>query len=104
MGVSEEISSRSLDVLKLMSALPLITVAREYCWGLLIKGKKTRHVVLGKSINLVTLAVSVVALTLIHPANAAVIGAVSMLVSQAAELVYLWGIMKTRSKIFDIID
>jgi hypothetical protein len=94
MGVSEAISLRSITVLKCMSVLPMLTVLREYCWGLLIGRRRTKHVVIGKAVSLAALAATVAAVGLLRPANAALIGAIGMLSSQTVEAAFLLAAVK----------
>jgi len=94
MGVSEEISVWSIDVLKFMSIIPLIAVMREYFWGIMFRKHITGYIVKGKSISLISLGIAVAVLTWIRPANPAIIGAAGMLISQLIELIYLYLSMK----------
>ena len=96
MGVSEEISMWSMDVLKIMAILPAIAVVREFYWGLFLKEHKTKYIVWGKSINLISLGITVAVLTWIPPSNPAIIGAVGMLGSQVIELGYLFWLIRRK--------
>jgi len=99
MGVSEEISMWSMDVLKIMAILPAIAVVREFYWGLFLKEHKTKYIVWGKSINLISLVITVAVLTWIPPSNPAIIGAVGMLGSQVMELGYLFWLIRRKGLI-----
>ena len=94
MGVSEEISRWSLDVLKIIAVIPMITVVREFYWGLFLREHKTKYIVWGKSINLVAIGVTVTALTWVSLPNPAIIGALGMLAGQVVELAYLFWLIK----------
>ena len=89
-GATEQISKMSIDVLKLMSIYPIIRVAREFYWGLLMKRHMTKYISRAKVIGLIVLTITIFVMTLIKPANPAIIGIIGMLFSQAGEFLYLF--------------
>lgn len=89
-GASQEISILSLDVLKLMTVLPILMIAREYYWGLLFKRRTTAPIRMGKAISLVTMVIVIAIMTWIDPPNPAINGAVAMIVCELAECVFLY--------------
>lgn len=89
-GASEQISIMSVDVLKIMTILPLIRVAREFYWGILMKKNKTKYIGRGKIINLVTLILTIIIMTIINPSNPAVIGIIGMVSCEGTEFLYLY--------------
>ncbi|MDW7657719.1 MAG: hypothetical protein SCM11_11160 [Bacillota bacterium] len=89
-GASQEISILSLDVLKLMTVLPILMIAREYYWGILFKRRTTAPIRMGKAISLVTLVIVITIMTWIDPPNPAINGAVGMIVCELAECIYLY--------------
>jgi hypothetical protein len=89
-GASQEISILSLDVLKLMTVLPVLMIAREYYWGLLFKRRTTAPIRMGKAISLVIMVIVIAIMTWIDPPNPAINGAVAMIVCELAECVFLY--------------
>lgn len=93
-GASHQISVLSADVLKLMTVLPLLIVAREYYWGILMKKRTTRFIWIGKAVNLITLLSTITVMTLIGPSNAALVGVIGMIACELAEFLYLFIVSK----------
>ncbi len=93
-GTSHEISILSADVLKIMSLLPVIMVMREFIWGVMMKRRLTRYIGKGKIVNLSFLLIIVLSLTLLTFSNPALIGAIAVVGSEAAETVYLYIVTK----------
>lgn len=93
-GASHQISVLSADVLKLMAVLPLLIVAREYYWGILMKKRTTRFIWIGKAVNLITLISTITVMTLIGPANAAMVGVIGMIACELAEFLFLFAMSK----------
>lgn len=98
-GASHEISVLSATVLKLMTILPPLIVAREYYWGILMKKRTTRFIWIGKAVNLTTLISTITIMTLIGPANAAIVGVIGMIACELAEFLYLFFVSKRPPKI-----
>ncbi|MDD2502909.1 MAG: hypothetical protein PHG58_03495 [Clostridia bacterium] len=88
-GASQQISVMSMDVLKLISFLPLLIVTREYLWGVLMRDKLTKVIGRGKIVSLSTLIVSMLACSFINFANPAIIGALGMISAELSEFIYL---------------
>lgn len=88
-GASHQITVMSVDVLKLICVLPLLVVTREYLWGVLMQGKRTKAIGRGKIISLSTLTISVLICSFINFSNPAVLGAIGMISAEASEFLYL---------------
>ncbi len=95
-GPSESITEMAGDVLKLMCVLPLLVVSREFFWGLLMKQRLTGYLSRGKAVNLAALTAAVVVMTAVNPENPAVVGIVSVLVCESAEVTYLFSATRLR--------
>jgi hypothetical protein len=93
-GTSHEISILSADVLKIMSILPFIMVMREFIWGVMMKRRLTRYIGKGKIVNLSFLLLIVLSMTLLTFSNPAMIGAMAVVGSEAAETIYLYIVTK----------
>jgi len=89
-GTSMTVSLLASDVLKIMAALPIFFVIRQYLWGLFMKRQSTLHVSIGKIVNVIVLGLTVVLGTLLGPRNPAIIGASAMVVAEMVECVYLF--------------
>ncbi len=93
-GAGEEISRLALDVLKIMTFLPLIMISREYFWGLFMEKHLTKYVSRGKTINLITLTLTIFIVTFLKPDNPAITGITAKVAAEGAELIYLYYINK----------
>ncbi len=89
-GATEEISLLSIDVLKPMSVLPLLMVAREFYWGILMKKRMTQYIGKGKFVNIMALTSAIILMAFMEISNPAIIGVIGMIVCEAAELIYLY--------------
>ncbi|NBG88354.1 hypothetical protein [Isachenkonia alkalipeptolytica] len=89
-GTSEVVSTMAADVLKIMAALPIFFVIRQYLWGLFMKRQSTKFVSVGKMVNLVTLVLTVLLGTFIGPRNPALIGASAMVIAEMVECSFLF--------------
>ncbi|MTI47608.1 MAG: hypothetical protein FH761_07185 [Firmicutes bacterium] len=89
-GVSKEICNMSLDVLKVMTLLPMIVIVRQYYWGILMKKHMTKYVSNGKIVNLIALALTIFGVTLLRPGNPAIVGIIGKISSEAFESIYLY--------------
>ena len=98
-GTSHEISVLSVDVLKIMSILPILFVGREFYWGIMMKRRLTKFIGIGKTINLVFLVTIILIMTLFTISNPSIIGAVALIGSQFSEVIYLYIISKKKSKV-----
>ncbi len=90
MGTSDVVSTMAADVLKIMAALPIFFVIRQYLWGLFMKRQNTKFVSVGKMVNLSTLVLTVLLGTLIGPENPALIGASAMVIAEMVECSFLF--------------
>jgi len=93
-GVNELITSIAVDVLKIMSLLPLVMVIRQYYWGIFMKNHKTKYISLGKIINLIALTVTIFLVNLFHISNPAIVGIIAKISSEVFETLYLFGANK----------
>lgn len=93
-GATAEISVMCIDVLRLMTVLPFIMIAREFYWGILMRKHMTHFISKGKVINLVALTLTIAVMTFIEPANPAVVGIVGMISSEGMEFLYLYRIAR----------
>lgn len=89
-GVSDKIALLSVDVLKVMTILPMAMVIRQFYWGMLMKEHKTSYISIGKIINLVMLFIAIFIANLFNPANAALVGIIGKVSSEAFESLYLY--------------
>lgn len=89
-GVNEQITYKSLTVLKVMILLPGILLGREFYWGLLLKRQKTKYISRGKKINIISLIIAVTFMTFISTENPAVIGIIGLIFCQFMEFIYLY--------------
>ncbi len=90
MGTSDAVSTMAADVLKIMAALPIFFVIRQYLWGIFMKRQSTKFVSAGKMVNLITLVLTVLAGTFIGPDNPALIGASAMVIAEMMECSFLF--------------
>jgi hypothetical protein len=88
-GVSEKIVVLAIDVLKIMSLLPIVRVIRQYYWGIFMLKHKTKYLSNGKIVNLIALSSAIFIVTLSNPANPEIIGITGMIVGEAFESGYL---------------
>jgi hypothetical protein len=89
-GTDEIISNMAIDVLKIMTLLPIFFVIRQYMWGLFLKRQSTKQISVGKMVNLASLIVTVLYGTYLNPENPAVIGAYAMVVAEMVECIFLF--------------
>lgn len=89
-GVTKEICNMAIDVLKIMTIMPLIVIVRQYYWGILMKKHMTKYVSFGKIVNLVALASTITIVTLLKPMNPAIVGIVGKISSEAFESLFLY--------------
>lgn len=105
MGTSVVISNMALDVLQIMTLLPIFFVIRQYLWGLFLKRQSTKQISIGKMVNLASLIVTVLVGTYFSPENPAIIGAYAMVIAEMVECIFLF-IVKRRllstSKLYPI--
>ena len=90
MGTSDVVSLMAADVLKVMAALPIFFVIRQYLWGIFMKRQSTFFVSIGKIVNLFTLVGIVVLGTFLAPENPAIIGASAMVIAEMVECSFLF--------------
>ncbi|RKD33924.1 hypothetical protein [Thermohalobacter berrensis] len=93
-GTTDKISLMSIDVLKIMSVLPLIMVIRQYYWGILMKKHMTEYISKGKVINLIALILGITFGYFLQPSNSAIIGIIGMISSELFESIYLYVISR----------
>lgn len=89
-GVTEEISLLSVDVLKIMVILPFIMLSREFYWGVFIKNHQTKLLGRGKFVNIIFLTITIILLTLFKLQNPAVVGVISIIIGELTEVIYLY--------------
>ncbi|MBV1758644.1 MAG: hypothetical protein KMY55_12495 [Dethiosulfatibacter sp.] len=104
-GTDELISKMAIDVLRIMTLLPIFFVIRQYLWGLFLKRQSTKQISIGKMVNLVSLIFAVLMGTYVNPENPAIIGAYAMVIAEMVECIFLF-IVKRRllstSKLYPI--
>lgn len=89
-GTTEEISLLAMDVLKVMAALPIIMVSREFYWGVLMKNQKTKYIGKGKTVNIISIIVTVLVMSFLPLKNPAISGVCAMFFGELFELAYLY--------------
>ena len=95
-GVNVEISNLAIDVLRIMTVLPIVMIIRQYYWGLLMSKKMTKYISYGKFVNIITLFLSVTIVSLLNPKNPAIIGVIGMIFSELSEGCFLHFIYKNK--------
>lgn len=85
MGVSWEIEIAALEVIRIMSLLPLLFGWREYIWGIMMQQKQTKIIGTAKAVNLVVVVSSLIVLLLIGRVNPAACGAWAMVFGELAD-------------------
>lgn len=93
-GVTKEICDLSIDVLKIMTILPMVIVVRQYYWGILMKKQLTVYVSIGKAVNLIALFITIFVVTIMKPANPAVVGIIGMISSEIFESIFLYQVTR----------
>lgn len=89
-GVSEPISKLAIEVIRITIFFPVITVLREYYWGILIKKRITKFLGIGKVINLLVLILALYFLIEIHPSNTALSGIIAILLADSSEFTFMF--------------
>lgn len=89
-GVTDEIATPAIGVLKIMTFLPYSMVLRQYYWGIFMKKHKTLQISIGKIVNLIALSLTIFITILISPKNPAIIGSIGMLSAESFEGLYLY--------------
>lgn len=88
-GVSDEVTHSARLVLQVMALMPLALGWREYLWGILMQQQKTGLIGRGKGLNLVVLILVLVTLLLDGRMNPAAAGALSMVIGETANCIYM---------------
>jgi len=89
MGVSSEVSRAALEVMKIMTVLPLLVGWREYMWGILMQRQTTGPIGTAKGINLIAMGAILVLLLATGPVDPAAAGAWAMVLGELANCLWL---------------
>ena len=100
-GATNEISLLAMDVLKVMTIIPLIRAFKEFYWGVLMKKHLTRYIGRGKIVGLMALIITVITMVIIDPANPALIGIMAQLANMSAEALYLYMIVVRKVNVYE---
>lgn len=95
-GVNPDISLTAVRILKFAALIPLITVLREYYWGIMIKQGNTKYLGMGKIINVIVLILSIGAVFVVEPQNTPMVAIIAILISSAAELIFILYVYKRK--------
>ena len=84
-----EVSRAALEVMKIMTVLPLLVGWREYMWGILMQRQTTGPIGTAKGINLIAMGAILVLLLATGPVDPAAAGAWAMVLGELANCLWL---------------
>lgn len=90
-GASTQLSQMGVVVIRICVVLPVMSVFRQYYWGIAMKEHKTFWLTIGKAIQVVTMILIIILLTMLGDLipNPAAVGAIAIAGSTVFECIYL---------------